>query len=156
MALFLTKKELRSKRFVESEMFTRICPETQTLSIEYQEWSIGTYISRDIENGVELGIRSSRTLFSAISPFTLSLYNMLIPKFFLMGEPKKVSFEMKIKTEEEGDVFAISRLTDDIFLPCDFNQSFKIIVKPVVHFKSFHQVVERRGSDYYERNIRIV
>ena len=72
MAQFLTKRKLRSKRFVENEMFK--CVRQGSEDPTDRNWMNAKYYSDEVENGVKLGIHSSHTLFSTIKPFTEGLF----------------------------------------------------------------------------------
>ena len=110
MALFLTKEELQSERFVEDKMFTCIIQEGQEpterfYGIDVQEfgdacWEIGTYASKDIENGIELDLRCSRTLINRIFPFVVNLFNTELPKAEERGFVSAFTVLIDIKTKE--------------------------------------------------------
>ena len=135
MAVFLTKKELRSKRFVEKEMFIGV-------KLGGPNNMLATYESRDIENGVELGLCDSITLFRAISPFTT-----MISQFRDMSSIKKISFKIEIKTEKKtvkvGEFYykidgssikpkmEVLKINEDLFPYLD--QPLKIIVKVFIY-----------------------
>ena len=72
MAQVLTKQNLRSKRFLRDEMFE--CVRRGDDNPTDSAWMFTTYISRELENGVELGIRDTHKLFRIIKPFTERLF----------------------------------------------------------------------------------
>ena len=141
MAVILTKKELRSKRFVEDKMFTYI--KSGSKNPADHDWMTATYVSRDIENGVELGFHSSRTLFSAIYPFALSVFDESLSRAREFRGDHAIVFKIEIKTEEEyvqagefhyrsdGNPFKVDKksikTSKDLFRYLD--QPFKIVVK---------------------------
>ena len=106
---------------------------------------IATYTSRDIENGVELGLCGSITLFRAISPFTTMLSNTKVSDI-------KLSYKIEIKTEKKtvkagefsykinGSLIKpkmeVLKINEDLFPYLD--QPFKIIVKEFMHFLPTH------------------
>ena len=147
MTLFLTKKELQSKRSVERKMFTCIKPESVEPDMwgrcRIADWEVGTYISRDIKNGVEPGLRSSRILLNRIFPFAVNLFNTRVPEFIERGHVAWFKFNIEIETQEgikEVGEFILKpednpnlkeniSCTSDNDLPHYLNQSFKIIIK---------------------------
>ena len=74
MAQFLTKRKLRSKRFVKNEMFKCVRPGSENPTDE--NWMNATYISSEIENGFKVEIHSSHSLFRIIKPFTEGLFQI--------------------------------------------------------------------------------
>ena len=72
MAQVLTKQNLRSKRFLRDEMFE--CIRRGDDNPTDSAWMFTTYISRELENRVELGIRDTHKLFRIIKPFTERLF----------------------------------------------------------------------------------
>ena len=72
MAQFLTKQKLRSKQFLKDEMFKCVQPGGENPT--NRNWMFTTYTSIELENGVELGIRDTHSLFRVIKPFTKGLF----------------------------------------------------------------------------------
>ena len=99
MAHFLTKKELRSKRFVKDEMFKCMIPGGENPTDE--NWMKATYISSKLENGFKLGIHSSCSLFQAIKPFTKGLFHTTLYSRNRINGNHVVVFKIGIRTEEE-------------------------------------------------------
>ena len=154
MKEFLTKK-LWTKRFVEDKMFACIKPGSKNPAD--RDWMTATYVSRDIENGVELGLHSSRTLFRAISPFTVSLFDESLSQFYKVRCDHTITFKIEIKTEggyvragefyyrSDGNPFKPNmeglKTSKDLFRYLD--QPFIIVVKtsfsyfPVHHYQLF-------------------
>ena len=146
MAVFLTEKELQSKRFVGKEMFRGI--KREDVYLTELDWMFATYASRDIENGVELGLCDSITLFKAISPFTKSLVVTLSSQLNDVSSIEKITFKIKIKTEgktvKAGEFYyktngslikpkrEVFKINEDLFRYLD--RPFKIVVKEVVSF----------------------
>ena len=99
MAQFLTKKKLRSKRFVENEMFK--CMIAGGEHPTDRNWMFTTYISSKLENGFKLGIHSSRSLFQVIKPFTEGLFQTTFYHRNSIYGDYVIEFTIEIRNEEE-------------------------------------------------------
>ena len=99
MVLFLTEKELRSKRFVKDEMFKCMIPGGENPTD--RNWMAATYISSKLENGVKLGINSARRLFWVIRPFTEGLFRTTFYHRNSINSDYAIVFKMEIRNEEE-------------------------------------------------------
>ena len=99
MALFLKKKELRSKRFIENEIFKCMIPGSENPTD--RNWMTATYISSKLENGVKLGIHSSCSLFWVIKPFTEGLFRTTFYHRNSINSDYAIVFKIEIKNEEE-------------------------------------------------------
>ena len=99
MEEFLTKRKLQSKRFVVKKIFKCVIPGSENPAD--QNWMTATHVSGDIENGVELGIHSSCSLFWAVKPFTVSLFRTTFSHRNGMNSDYAILFNITIKTEEK-------------------------------------------------------
>ena len=72
MAQVLTRQNLRFTRFLRDEMFR--CIRRGGENPTDGDWMLTTYMSRELENRVELGIRDTHKLFRIIKPFTERLF----------------------------------------------------------------------------------
>ena len=99
MALFLTSKELRSKRFVENEMFKCMIPGSENPND--RNWMATTHVSSKLGNGVELGIHSSLSLFRVIKPFTEGLFRTTFFYRNSINGDYAILFKIEIRNEGE-------------------------------------------------------
>ena len=99
MTLLLTEKELRSKSFVKYEMFKCMIPGGENPTD--RNWMAATYISSKLENGVKLGIHSSRSLFQVIKPFTEGLFQTTFYHRNSINSDYAIVFKIEIRNEEE-------------------------------------------------------
>ena len=99
MAQFLTKQKLRSKRFLRDEMFR--CTQPGGEHPTDQNWMCAIYMSIVLENGVELGICDTHSLFRVIKPFTEGLYRTTFYHRDSINSDYIISFQIMIVTENE-------------------------------------------------------
>ena len=99
MAQFLTKQKLRSKRFLKDEMFK--CVQSGGEHPTDRNWMFAKYMSIKLENGVELGIRDTHSLFRVIKPFTEGLFRTTFYHRESINSDYIISFEIGILTEKE-------------------------------------------------------
>ena len=98
MELLLTKEELRSKRFVENEMFKCMIPGSENPAD--RNWMNATYISSKLESGTKLGINNARILFWIIRPFTEGLFRTTFYHRSINSD-YAIVFKIEIRNEEE-------------------------------------------------------
>ena len=99
MAQYLTKQKLRSKRFLKDEMFKCVRP-----GVEHptdRNWMFTIYASTVLENGVELGICDTHSLFRVIKPFAEGLFRTTFYHRDSINSDYIISFKIGILTEEE-------------------------------------------------------
>ena len=99
MAQFLTKQKLRSKRFLRDEMFKCVRPDGEHPTD--RNWMFTIYTSTVLENGVELGIRDTHSLFRVIKPFAEGLFRTTFYHRDSINSDYIISFKIGILTEEE-------------------------------------------------------
>ena len=99
MAQFLTKQKLQSKRFLKDEMFK--CMQSGGEHPTDQNWMCSIYMSIVLENGVELGIRDTHSLFRVIKPFTEGLFRTTFYHRESINSDYIISFQIGILTENE-------------------------------------------------------
>ena len=98
MAQFLTKQKLRSKRFLRDEMFK--CVRSGGEHPTDGDWMFTTYMSSELENGVELGIRDTHSLFRVIKPFTEGLFRTTFYHRDSINSDYIMCFKIEIFTKE--------------------------------------------------------
>ena len=110
MAQFLTKQKLRSKRFVKNEMFK--CVRLGSENPTNRNWMNNEYISKEIENGVKLGLRNSYSLLSAIKPFTEDLFRSTFYHRNSINSDYALGFKIELTNDLEvtqvGEFFYLS------------------------------------------------
>ena len=100
MEQVLTRQNLRSKRFLRDEMFRCVQPGAEHPTDE--NWMFAKYESIVVENGIELGIRDSYSLFQVIKPFTKGLFRTTFYHRESINSDYKLVFQTMIIT---GDAY---------------------------------------------------
>ena len=98
MAQFLTKQKLRSKRFLKDEMFK--CVRSGGEHPTDRNWMFTTYASIELENGVELGIHDTHSLFRVIKPFTEGLFRTTFYHRDSINSDHIITFKIGILNKE--------------------------------------------------------
>ena len=99
MSQFLTKQKLRSKRFLRDEMFKCIRPGGEHPT--NRNWMFTTHMSIKLENGVELGICDTHSLFRIIKPFVEGLFRATFYHRESINSDYMIEFKIRILTEKE-------------------------------------------------------
>ena len=98
MALFLTRQNLQSIRFLRDEMFRCTRPGAEDPTDE--NWMFAIYDSIVVENGIKLGIRDADSVFRVIKPFTKSLFRTTFYHRESINGDYKLVFQTIIKTND--------------------------------------------------------
>ena len=105
MALFLTKQNLRSIRFLRDEMFRCTQPGAEDPTDE--NWMSALYESIMVENGIELRITSDDDVFRVIKPFTERLYRATFYHWESINGDYRLFFQVVIKMPIEDVVVLV-------------------------------------------------
>ena len=140
MAQVLTKQNLRSKRFLRDKMFR--CTRRGSENPADRNWMNNEYISKEIENGVKLGLYNSYRVLSAIKPFAEDLFRSTFYHRNSINGDYALGFKIELSNDLEdiqvGEFFYMSnrnpfipemaseKVNDHLFR--DLDQWFKILV----------------------------
>ena len=105
MALFLTRQNLRSTRFLRDEMFR--CTQSGPEDPSNNDWMHTLNESIPIENGIKLGITDAERVFQVIEPFAKRLFRTTFYHRESINGDYKLFFEVLIGTLIERNVIAV-------------------------------------------------